>query len=437
MSTRRDMIKQALWMSAVMVGGVRPLQAEDPRPRVTGLTWRDKPILRLGGLGDGYKMSWARDGRQFVVVNDGPGWADPPKAFYNSRLWSIDGPPDRPAFHELPNYPDLNMSVRPEDAPRYHGHGTVAARGRLYQFFSTLDRAEDRPRHWTGAKLIWSDDNGRSWHNQDGSSSVHFEDWSEQSRETLAFFDEPDGCFSLLSILQMGRDYSANRDGFLYVYGLNGNVDGRMNELLLFRAPIDKLTDRGSYEYFTGHMSGDRASWSMDISERAVVHRFPEGWVNSVNLFPGDLVVESWLPSVIYNEALGLYMMASAGIGVTADRTEFGKASYFGFWVADTPWGPWRQVHEDAAWTPDGDAQACAYSPQIAPGWIAPDGKSFWIVWADAKGIRAFGKDEALLDAALKMAKVPQDHSRIEAEFLRRYMPYYAMNAQRVDLTFD
>ena len=61
--------------------------------RIRSIQRRDETILRLGGLGDGYKMSWGADNRQFVVVNDGPGWRDPPKAFYNSRLWTVAGPP--------------------------------------------------------------------------------------------------------------------------------------------------------------------------------------------------------------------------------------------------------------------------------------------------------------------------------------------------------
>jgi hypothetical protein len=171
-----------------------------------------------------------------------------------------------------------------------------------------------------------------------------------------------------------------------------------------------------------------------DIEARAVVHTFPRGWVNHTNLFPGDLVVESWLPSVVYNEPLGLYLMASAGIGCAPDGTEFGKASYLGFWVSVTPWGPWRQIHEEREWTPDRDPEARAYAPQIVPKWIAPDGKSFWLVWADLKGMLKFSKDEPLLDAQMSKAGTPEQKGLVQAEFLRRYMPGYSFNAQRVDL---
>ncbi|QKS01178.1 DUF4185 domain-containing protein [Sphingomonas sp. CL5.1] len=437
MHTRRDFMTGtlALGASGLQWAGAAPLLAAPPArgESVRGMVRRDETILRLGGIGDGYQLTWGKDGRQYVVVNDGPGWLASPTAFYNSRLWTVSGSPHEAAFHDVAAYPVLDSSTRPDDAPQYYGHGILSVGGRIYQFLNTLDRSETRPRHWTGSKLIYSDDGGLTWRNQDGSQPVRWEDWADQSRARFAFFDEPGGCFALISILQMGRDYSANRDGYIYVYGLNGSVDGRMNEVVMFRAAIDGILDRRRYEYFGG-WDGRDPKWVADIDARAVVHRFPHGWVNRTNLFPGDLVVESWLPSVVYNEPLDLYMMVSAGIGCGPDGTEFGKASYFGCWVAERPWGPWTQVHEEPAWTPGGDRAARAYAPQIAPGWIAPDGKSFWMVWADLAGMLTFARDEPKLTAALAKAKSPAEHSMIQAGFLGRYMPRYAFNAQRVDL---
>lgn len=439
MPCRRDFLKQGLVLGvaaaqAALAPAALAGMRQGPAASIRSAMRRDDTIVRLGGLGDGYKMTLGPARKQFVVVNDGPGWADPPEAFYNTRLWTIAGGPHDASFAMLGGYPDLNLSTRPENAPHYYGHGVLSVQGRLYQFLATLGQAEDRPRHWTGSKLIYSDDGGANWRNQDGTMPVVWEDWKEQSRERLVFFQEPDGCFSLLSVLQHGPDYGGNRDGFIYVYGLNGNVDGRMNELVMFRAKIGSLLDRRAYEFFGGRREDGSARWVTDIAAREPVHIFPRGWVNYTNLFPGDLVVESWLPSVVYNAPLGLYMMSSAGIGCAPDGTEYGKPSYLGLWVADKPWGPWRQIHEEPAWTPGGDAAARAYAPQIAPGWIAADGKSFWLVWADLKGIREFGKDEALLAAALEKARNAREHAVIETEFLRRYMPGFSFNAQRVDL---
>ncbi|TWB44004.1 DUF4185 domain-containing protein [Nitrospirillum pindoramense] len=440
MPQRRDFLIRALAMGlaaqALPTASTRALAALRPSEggaaSVRSLWRRDETILRLPSLGDGYKMTWGADDRQLVVVNDGPGWLDPPTKFFKRSLWSIGGGPTDAIVTQRDGYPHVDEAGEPEDAPHYHGHGLLAVGGRIYQFLSALDQAAERPRRWTAAKLIQSDDGGRSWRNQDGTSPVRWEGWKEQSRERLAFFNEPNGCFSLLSILQMGQDYRANRDGYIYVYGPNGNIDGLMNELMMFRVPIDRIPNRDAYEFFGGWAGHGVARWVANIAGRKPVHVFPRGWVNRSNLFPGDIVVETWLPSVVYNEPLDLYMMVSAGTGCAPDGTEFAKPGYLGFWVSATPWGPWRQVHEEAAWTPGGDPVARAYSPQIAPKWIAPDGKSFWLVWADLKGIREFSGNTDRTGNAGPVT--PEETAIAESDLMRRAMPGYSFNAQRVDL---
>ncbi|MEO5597637.1 MAG: DUF4185 domain-containing protein [Novosphingobium sp.] len=440
MSRRRDFLGQgAAFVLAATLGGTSSPTLARGRGAVSVRAARriDGSIVRLGGLGDGYKMTLGADGRQIVVVNDGPGWAPPPATFFSTRLWKVEGLPPQPRFVQMQGYPVVDRAAQPEGAPHYYGHGVIAVGQDLYQFLATLDHAEDRPRRWTGAKLIRSRDGGTTWQNGDGSIPVVWEDWKDQSRKNLSFFDEPNGAFSLLAFLQQGKAYGANRDGYVYVYGLNGSVDGLMNQLMLFRVRKDLVADRTAYRFFAGRRGEGSAHWSADIGARQPVHTFPHGWVNSANLFPGDLVVESWLPSVTWNAGLGLYMMASAGIGCALDGTEFGKPSYLGIYVADQPWGPWRQIHEETAWTPGGDVAARAYAPQIAPGWIALDGKSFWLVWADLAGIREFGRDEALVDGEMNKAKSPQERTAIEAAILRRYMPGFSMNAQLIELTVN
>jgi hypothetical protein len=226
-----------------------------------------------------------------------------------------------------------------------------------------------------GTKLICSPDVGKTWHNQDGSTPVVFEPWAERSRKNMAFFNEPGDSFSLLSMLQMGRAYQVNKDGYIYVYSPNGSVEGTMNQLVMFRVPKDKLLRRDAYEYFVAR-EGDGAKWSHDINDRKPVYEFPSGWVNKFE-HP-----YAWHPSIVYNAGLGVYMMANWGMGTDDSGKWFVKPSYLGLWVADQPWGPWRQIHEDKAWfPPGGERGGQCYQPQIMPGWIAPDGKSFWLAW--------------------------------------------------------
>jgi hypothetical protein len=360
----------------------------------------DDTILRLGGSGDNWHTTWAADDTQFTSLCDGSGWPGMPGytgRSYNSRIYRLLGHPPAVRFEHLPAYPDLlsDPDTQPPSLHRYYNFGILALDGSVYSFLSTPNHIFEEPgARFIGAKLIYSPDNGETWHNQDGGPLV-WEDRGERSRSNMLFFDEPGGAFSLLTALQMGRAYEHNRDGYAYLYAPNGNADGTMNQLVLCRVPKDRIRDRAAYEFFAGRQADGSATWTKAIEGRGIVHTFPAGWVN-VHLHP-----YAWHPSVVYIAPLGLYLMANWGMGCTADSWWFGKPSYLGFWTAPEPWGPWTQVHEETAWMPGGDPHARAYQPQIVPKWIAADGRSFWLVWTDFQEIAGT-------------------------------LPYYAFNAQRV-----
>jgi hypothetical protein len=296
---------------------------------------------------------------------------------YNSRVYRLEGDAPAPVVVDLPGYPDLESIPGTPQCYRYYGFGITAVDGAIYHYMSTPNHPFDEPDpRFVGAKLIYSPDNGLTWRNQDG-GQVCWEPWAERSRENMVFFEEPDDAFSLLTCLQMGKNYEHNRDGYLYVYAPNGSREGTMNELVMFRVQKDRILDRSAYEYFVARSEDGSATWSTDISARRVVHTFPGGWVNA------QIHPYAWHPSVVYNAPLGRYMMANWGMGCAPDGMWFGKPSYLGFWEAMQPWGPWEQVHEETAWVPRGDQAARAYQPQILPKWIAEDGRSFWLVWTD------------------------------------------------------
>lgn len=398
---------------------------------------RDETLIRHGGNGDNWHMSWAADDRQYLSQCDGYGWSERPRGMYNSRLLTISGGPREAAFREVSGYPECMPGF---DAPRYYGFGTLALDGNIYQFLSTWNkpigfpidfgRLKPRELRFVGAKLIYSPDNGRTWCNQDGSTPVVWEPWDRRSRDSMVFFEEDQEAFSQLSILQMGKNYEQNRDGYVYIYGTNGNTEGTMNQLVMLRVPKGEIRNRGAYEYFAG-WHGAEARWTRDILSRSVVHTFPRGWVNTlVHPF-------AWQPSVVFNAPLGLYLMANWGMATDSIGMWFGKPSYLGFWVAPQPWGPWTQVHENTAWTPNGDARARAFAPQIAPKWIAPDGKSFWLVWSD---FQANGQDEfdlfftSELKEKYHRMQMSEEEWRRVAAMMRKNRPFYAFNIQRVDL---
>ncbi len=372
--------------------------------KIAGMRRLPETTGRLGGetkhAGDNWHMTWAADGSQFVGLCDGSGWPEirgHDLKSYNSRIFRIHGEPPEPEFEYLPGFPDL-PSKPPDQVNRYYGFGIIALDDHVYQYMSTPNTpfAESGAR-FAGAKLLYSPDRGRTWKNQDG-SELAWEPWEERDRRNMVFFNEPGEAFSLLTVLQMGQNYSDNTDGYVYVYAPNGNLEGDMNQLVMFRVPKDRLLDRSMYEYFVAREQNGSASWSSDIEDRGVVHTFASGWVNT-KMHP-----YAWHPSVVYNAPLGEYLMLNWGMGINNEGMWFGKPSYLGMWTAPEPWGPWTQVHEEVEWLPEGDEAARAYQPQIPPKWIAPDGKSFWLVWTDFQVVDG-----------------------------RR--PYYCFNYQKVELT--
>ncbi|MCY3022819.1 MAG: DUF4185 domain-containing protein [Planctomycetota bacterium] len=351
---------------------------------ITGIRRLDDTIVRFGNFGgDNWHMSWASDDSQYTLLCDGQG--------YNTRLFKLAGNPPTPRFEEVPHYPKL-LSEKAPNVNRYYGFGILAMDNSIYHCLSTPNHVFEQPdARFAGAKLIFSPDNGATWKNQDG-SPVKWEGWQERSAANMVFFNEPGECFSLLTILQMGKNYALNQDGYVYVFSPNGSTEGTMNQLVMFRVPKGKLCDRGAYEFFVSRNADGSATWSKDIRERGVVHTFPAGWVNR-KVHP-----YSWHPSVVYNAPLGVYMMANWGMGTRDGVDWFQKPTYLGFWIALKPWGPWRQIHEETEWKP-GNPQARCYQPQIAPKWISEDGKSFWLVWTDWAGHYCFNmqKCEVLL----------------------------------------
>ena len=370
--------------------------------KMKGLRRLDDTIRHSGGSGDNWHMTWAKNGSQYTGLCDGKGWSEVEGLSgkeYNTRVLKLDGPPEDPKFSDLPGFPELESHYGTLEFSRYYGFGILALDDAIYHYLSTPNHQFLEPgATFAGVKLVYSPDNGQTWCNQDKGPLV-WEEWDDRNHSNMLFFKESDYAFSLISVLQMGQNYEYNRDGYVYLYSPGGSTEGKMNQLALCRVPKDKILERQSYEFFVSRLPDGGAKWSADIAEFGSVHTFPSGWVNTI-VHP-----YSWHPCVVYNPGLGLYMMANWGMGAGDDGEWFVRPAYLGFWTSETPWGPWTLIHEEEAWLNKGNPATRGYQPQISPKWIAPDGKSFWLVWTDWELI---------------------DDTR----------PYYCFNWQKVELDF-
>jgi len=159
----------------------------------------------------------------------------------------------------------------------------------------------------------------------------------------LFFYNEPDLAFSFITIAQFGQDYKENKDGYIYLYSPSGKYKSHI--LNMARVKKEDILAREKWEFFVKINKKGNPEWiSGDIEKRGVVHSFPSGWG-----------FYSWSPSVIWNEKLGLFIMACAGTqkpgtgGVLESYMHYEPAGLMMLW-AENPWGPWNQFFWDETW---------------------------------------------------------------------------------------
>jgi hypothetical protein len=354
-----------------------------------GIRFHRETLRRVGHTGDNWCITWAADGDQVTSMDDG-NWLNGPHS-YNNHLYRVIGDADNFTRADVPGYPQFYFNEA-----GWFGYGICSVDGTWWCFVSKCPQ-----NHWSGpfqgVKLLKSSDAGATWYrvNQNGEErllkpldparySVDADEmffWKDEGVEAQGGTAYP---FASCAFAQRGMDNRAARDDFVYVYSPEG---ARPYELLLARAPKQSFGKRVTWEYFSGWRGGE-PQWNAELGGRVPVHRFPDsdgegavlGWY-------------SWLPSVVWNESLGLYIMVNGGTyggsGLSARREDFysgwmhTRSGSLGFWYAADPWGPWIQFHYQEEWTVDSPENR-TYQPKLSPKWISENGQRMVLIWSDA-----------------------------------------------------
>ena len=355
-----------------------------------GVKFQHDTLSRRGKNGDNWCLTWAADDSQITAMDDGE-WMKGCEGCYHHRLYRLLGDATDFKREDILNYPSYVYG-----SGGWYGYGLIAVDGALY---SAVSKTPDL--HWSGpflgVKLLKSEDNGESWlrMDRDGNSRLlcpndparhdfnqdemfFLKESGEPHKERIAY------PFSYFSFVQCGKDNSAAQDDYIYIYSPEG---AHSNRLMLARAPKKQLGLRTAWEYFTGYVDNQH-QWSSDIEERKPAHVFPKknqdghyfGWY-------------SWLPSVVWNDGLQLYIMANGGTyggyGMSDsdedyfDRWMHTKTGSLGFWYSEHPAGPWHQFFYSDYWTADNPGNL-TYQPELSPKWISASGKELVLVWSDA-----------------------------------------------------
>ncbi|MEJ2703550.1 MAG: serine hydrolase [Sedimentisphaerales bacterium] len=303
---------------------------------ITSLLWADPlTIVHQADGSDTWPITWADDGEQYTAYGDG--WGFEPKVPNKLSLGLakvIGGPPG------------TGINIRSESGEQTgDGHsgkkasGMLMVNGTLYMLVRNADN------NGTRSQLAWSSDHGVEW------------TWSTWKFAELGY-----PCF-----LNFGQDYAGARDGYVYIY--SPDTPSAYNEadtIVLARVPIDSITDRNAYEFYSGADADGDPAWSADVARRKAVFVFPGG-CNRID--------------VTYNAPLGRYLL------ITRSRAQAGGKDQFSMYDAPEPWGPWTTVFYTDDWDVDPGESA-----HVPAKWISADGKTCHLVFAgsDSFAIRQF-----------------------------------------------
>lgn len=355
--------------------------------------FKKETIKRLGSGGDNWCITWAKDGSQITSMCDG-NWLNLKNEIggFHNHLFRIIGDANDFKREDIPNYPDFSGELG-----SWFGYGVIAIDDNLYSAISKTPWGS-----WSGPfkgiKLLKSKDNGNSWYRVDKKGNELLIGIKDSMRNVVSekemFFLEENAIshkdqkaypFSFIDFVQSGQNNTAAKDDFIYIYSPEGAF---ANKLCLARVNKNKLEFRNEWQYFKKYNSNRKPQWTKDISKRGYVYEYPEKNENG-NYFGWY----SWLPSVVWNEGLGLYIMVNGGTYAGHEMTNSDKDYYdhwmhtktgsLGFWYSKNAYGPWTQFFYTDYWIADDDKNL-TYQPKLSPKWISKDGKKMILIWSDA-----------------------------------------------------
>jgi hypothetical protein len=362
---------------------------DDSKSYPTEVIFHKDTLYRSDGHGDNWCITWAADDSQVTSMDDG-NWLKGEHGYHN-HLYRIIGGPDDFQRADIPDYPQFVSGTG-----SWFGYGIVSVDGILYSVISKTP-ANRWSGPFRGIKLLKSSDNGHTWYRVDRyGDEREISPWDDSRNEVNPdemFFLEEFGIprqeqeaypFSYLDFVKHGRNNSAAKDDHLYIYSPEGS---HAHKLLMAKVHKDKLCIRSAWEYLMKYENAQPV-WTSEIHKRGHAHIFPEkshdgnyfGWY-------------SWLPSVVWNQGLGLYIMVNGGTYAGHGMTNSDKDYYdswmhtrtgsLGFWYSENPYGPWHGFYYTDYWTVD-DPGNLTYQPKLSPKWISEDGKEMVLIWSDA-----------------------------------------------------
>ncbi|MAM89082.1 MAG: hypothetical protein CME36_17420 [unclassified Hahellaceae] len=365
----------------------------------TGLTLDKSTHQTIGGRGDNWTLTWAKDGSTLVTMDDGNWFSDTANT-YSHTVYRINYPSSTSSnfsmsnVSRLSNYPTFSYKKSCS-----FGYGLLAVDGVIYSMVSRCEGV-----NWNqfyGMKLLKSYDNGSTWYRVDkngGEDYMGAWDSERDSRDSSEYFfykgngvthwDSAKGNvtyypFVYNTFVQAGKDYQhgLQRDGYIYIYSPDPSHASKVN---MARVKHYDIGVRANWEYFTRYDSNGNPQWTKDINQRGVAYslRRTDSNGNPISWYSG-------LPDIVYNPGLGKYIMVNGGMyAKTYNGLDAGKNNGSGsltFYSSDNPYGPWKEFKHIDHFTATSSTER-TYQPKLDPKNMSSDGRQMNLIWSDHAG---------------------------------------------------
>ena len=314
---------------------IRQTATAIPRsPFIKGIRWAATNTIRRAAKGsDNWPLTWADDGVLYGAYGDGNGFEPFDKEKLSLGFARIDGMPGD--FHGQ-NLGALSLRTVGDGSKGRKASGLLCVNGILYLWTRNVNNAQ----------LTWSGNHGATW---------SCANW----RFTNSF-----GCPTFVNF---GRNYDGNKDGFVYVCSPDANnAYSVADRFVLARVPVDRIRERGAYEFFAGQMPDRSPLWATNANKRiGILERFGACYRPSVTF---DAPI---------NRFLLVHPMPNASSRDAAGKIDVRYHGGLAVYEARQPWGPWSVVFDSDAWdVGPGD------SASFPSKWISADGRSPHLVFS-------------------------------------------------------
>lgn len=304
------------------------------RPAIKEIRWAPVETIRRAAKGsDNWPLTWADDDALYGAYGDGHGFEPFVPEKLSLGLVRITGGPDDIRGENLRS---PTLEARGDGSGGRKASGLLSVNGGLYLW----------ARNAGNSQLAWSADHGRTW---------TWADWK---------FTKSFGCPTFVNF---GRDYDGNRDGYVYVYSPDANdAYSVADRFVLARVPVERIRERGAYEFFSGTAGDGSGLWTTNLTSRAGV------LTRAKNCYR---------PSVTFNAPLKRFLLVhprpNARSRDGAGRIDVRFHGGLAVCEAPQPWGPWSVVFDTDAWdVGPGD------SASFPSKWISADGRTLYLVFS-------------------------------------------------------